>query len=391
MSIQRKRLSAALAAALVIAGAVGAAAMRGHSGEAQAASVAAAPAVQVDVAEVVYHPITEWQSYSGRLEAIERVEIRPQVSGRIVSVQFKDGALVNKGDVLFVIDPEPYQAAADRAAGEVAAAEARVAYTSTDAARADRLIESNAIAKRDFDEKKNAAREASANLKAAQAALESAKIDLSRTRVLAPVAGRVSRAELTIGNVVTAGPSAPLLTSLMSVSPIYASFDVDEQTYLQYLRKNTKGGVPVDLGLANEQGYSRKGTIDSVDNHLDTTSGTIRVRARFDNGDGSLLPGLYGRIKVGGSDPHPAILIDDAAIGTDQAKKYVLVVDQGNKVHYREVTLGGINDGLRIITSGLKPSERIVVNGVQRTKPEEIVQPTDVKMASGDGSTAPSA
>jgi multidrug efflux system membrane fusion protein len=392
MSTQRKRLSIALAALFVAAGATGIYAVHGQGGEAHAAAIAESlPAVQVDVADVLYHPITEWQSYSGRLEAIQRVEIRPQVSGRIVSVQFKDGALVNKGDVLFVIDPDPYQAAVDRAAGEVAAAEARVAYASSDAARADRLIQSNAIARRDFDEKQNASREASANLKTARAALESARIDLTRTRVVAPVAGRVSRAELTVGNVVTAGTSAPVLTSLMSVSPIYASFNVDEQTYLAYMRKSSKGDVPVDLGLANEDGYSRKGIVDSVDNHLDTTSGTIRVRARFDNADGTLLPGLYARIKVGGAEPHPAILVDDSAVGTDQAKKYVLVVDKDNKVHYREVTLGGINDGLRIIATGLQPNERIVVNGVQRTKPDEVVQPTVVKMAAAAGAPTPSA
>ncbi|WP_279237449.1 efflux RND transporter periplasmic adaptor subunit [Dyella sedimenti] len=392
MSTPRKRLSIALAALFVAAGAMGIYAVHGQGGEAHAAAIAGtAPAVQVDVADVLYHPITEWQSYSGRLEAIQRVEIRPQVSGRIVAIPFKDGALVGKGEVLFVIDPEPYQAAVDRAAGEVAAAEARMAYAGSDAARADRLIQSNAIARRDYDEKQNASREASANLKAARAALEAARIDLARTRVAAPVAGRVSRAELTIGNVVTAGANAPVLTTLVSVAPIYASFNVDEQTYLQYLRKNAHGDVPVDLGLADEDGYSRKGVVDSVDNHLDTTSGTIRVRARFDNADGALLPGLYARIKVGGAAPHPAILVDDSAIGTDQAKKYVLVVDQANTVHYREVTLGGINEGLRIITSGLRPNERIVVNGVQRTKPEETVQPTVVKMAAGTGAAAPSA
>lgn len=391
MSTQRKRLSIALAALFVAAGATGIFVVHGQGGAAHAAATAQpAPAVQVDVADVLYHPITEWQSYSGRLEAIQRVEVRPQVSGRIVSVHFKDGALVNKGDVLFVIDPDPYQAAVDRAAGEVAAAQARVAYASSDAARADRLIQSNAIARRDFDEKQNASREANANLKAARAALESARIDLSRTRIVAPVAGRVSRAELTVGNVVNAGASAPVLTSLMSVSPIYASFDVDEQTYLQYLSKSAKSDVPVDLGLANEDGYSRKGVIDSVDNHLDTTSGTIRVRARFDNGDGTLLPGLYARIKVGSAEQHPAILVEDSAISTDQAKKYVLVVDRDNTVHYREVTLGSINEGLRIITSGLQPNERIVVNGVQRTKPQEVVQPTVVKMSAA-GAATPSA
>ncbi len=340
-----------------------------------------APLPEVDVATVLARTVTDWQSYSGRLEAVEKVDVRPQVAGTIVSVNFKDGALVKKGDTLFVIDPRPYQAEVDRAAAQLAAAQARDGYAQSDWQRAQRLIGDNAIAKRDYDEKQNGAREANANLKAAAAALETARINLGYTRIVAPVAGRVSRAEITVGNVVSAGASAAPLTTLVSVSPIYASFDADEQTYLQYIGGAKDGRrVPVELGLANESGYSRRGVIDSVDNRLDTSSGTIRVRARFDNPDGMLVPGLYARIKVGGSAPHPALLVDDAAINTDQEKKFVFVVDPRGRVLYREVGLGELHGNQRVIVSGLQASDRIVVSGTQLVHPGEQVRPHPVPM-----------
>jgi multidrug efflux system membrane fusion protein len=316
------------------------------------------------------------------MEAVDKVEIRPLVPGTIVAVHFADGALVKKGDALFTIDPRPYVAAVDQAAAQLAAAQARNGYTSTDAARAERLLADNAIAKRDYDEKQNASHEAAANLKAAQAALETAKINLTYTQITAPVSGRVSRAEMTVGNIVSTGSSAPLLTTLVSVSPIYASFDVDEQTYLRYLSRDSRASVPVSLGLANEEGFSREGKVASVDNQLNTGSGTIRVRARFDNADASLVPGLYARIKVGGGTPHPAVLIDDAAIGTDQDKKFVMVVDADNRVQYREVTPGTLSEGMRVIVKGLQPGERIVVNGLQRVRPNDVVKANSVAMAS---------
>lgn len=390
MTTSRKRLSVALGALLAVGGAAGLATYHGHEAVSAAHAAAAAPAAEVDVATVVSRTITEWQSYSGRLQAVDRVDIRPLVSGRIASVNFRDGTLVRKGETLLTIDPAPYQAEVERASAQVAAAEARAAYASTDAARAERLIATNAIARRDYDEKMNGSREAQANLKAARAALSTARINLAYTNVVAPVSGRVSRAELTVGNVVNAGASGPVLTTVVSVSPIYASFDVDEQTYLRYLRGDAGATIPVALGLADESGYSQKGVVDSVDNQLDTVSGTIRVRARFDNADGSLVPGLYARIKVGGGKPHEAILIDDAAVGTDQAKKYVLVVDEGNKVQYREVLLGDLHEGLRIVTSGLKPGERVVVHGVQRARPNEVVKPTTVDMSAAVAAVVPS-
>jgi membrane fusion protein, multidrug efflux system len=381
MTASRKRLSVALGALFILAGAAGITAYDGHAGAIAEAHAQAAPvAAEVDVGTVLSRSITQWQSYSGRLQAIDRVEIRPLVSGKIVAVQFRDGSLVRKGDVLLTIDPQPYQAEVDRAAAQVAAAEARSGYATSDASRAERLIGTNAIARRDYDEKINGAREAQANLKAARAALAAAKLNLSYAQVVAPVSGRVSRAELTVGNVVNAGASGPVLTTIVSVSPIYATFDVDEQTYLSNLRGRDGAKIPVALGLANEEGYSQRGVIDSIDNQLDTTSGTIRVRARFDNTDGSLVPGLYARLKVGAGAPHDAILIDDSAIGTDQSKKYVLVVGSDNKVQYREVALGDLHDGLRVVTAGLKSGERIVVHGVQRARPNDLVKPTNVDM-----------
>ena len=388
MSITRKRLTVALGAALVVAGIGTFTAMHGFGrgdlpvNGAEAAIKPSAPAMEVDVATVVSKTITDYQNYSGRLEAVDKVEIRPLVPGTIVAVHFTDGALVKKGDPLFTIDPRPYVAAVDQAAAQLAATQARNGYTSTDAARAERLLADNAIAKRDYDEKQNASHEAAANLKAAQAALETAKINLTYTQIVAPVSGRVSRAEMTVGNIVSTGASAPLLTTLVSVSPIYASFDVDEQTYLRYLSRDSRASVPVSLGLANEDGFSREGKVASVDNQLDTGSGTIRVRARFDNADGSLVPGLYARIKVGGGTPHPAVLIDDAAIGTDQDKKFVMVVDADNRAQYREVTLGTLSEGMRVIVKGLQPGERIVVNGLQRVRPNDVVKPNSVAMAS---------
>jgi multidrug efflux system membrane fusion protein len=339
-----------------------------------------ARAIEVDVAQVTATLMTDYQSYFGRTEAIDKVEIRPLVPGTIVGVHFNDGALVNKGDLLFTIDQRPFRAAVDHAAAELAAARARSNYASSDATRAERLLAEHAIAIRENDQIQNAAREALANVLSAQAALEAAEVNLSYTRILAPVAGRASRAEWTVGNVVSTGASAPVLTTVVSISPIYASFDVDEQTYLRYLGGESRGNVPVFLGLANESGYSREGKVNSVDNQMDTGSGTIRVRALFENKDKSLIPGLYARIKVGGGAPHAAVLVISAAIGTDQDKKYVMVLDHESRVRRREVTLGPERDDMTVVSGGLKPGETIVVNGLQRVRSNDIVRPHTVEM-----------
>lgn len=383
-----RKLVAASAISLAVIAAVAATYRVNSGGPLTAAAAAVAPPVaDVDVATVISQFITDYQSYSGRIEAIHDVEIRPLVSGTIVAVHFRDGATVKKGDLLFTIDPRPYQAEVDRAAAQLASAESRNGYATADWARAQRLLTDNAIAKRDYDQAQNANREAVAAVKAAKAALEAARINLGYTAVAAPVSGRVSRAELTVGNIVSTGANAPVLTTLVSTSPIYASFDVDEQTYLRFLSQDSKVTVPVSVGLANETGYSRQGVIDSVDNRLNTSSGTIRVRARFDNADGVLVPGLYVRARVGGGVPHQAVLVSDAAIQTDQDKKFVLLVDKESKVQYREVKLGEQHQSMRVITGGLQPGDRIVVNGIQRVRPGDPIKPNPVQM-SGDATFA---
>jgi len=377
MNIRRNHALALSAIPLVIACL---ATVLGHHGRSIAAE--STTPLDVDVATVISTTVTDYQQYSGRTEAIDRVEIRPLVPGTIVGVHFTDGALVKRGDLLFTIDPRPFIAEVDRASAELAAARARDGYASTDAVRAQRLLTDNAIAKRDYDRAQNAAREAAANVLSAQAALERAKVNLSYTTIVAPVAGRVSRAELTLGNVVSSGANAPVLTTLVSLSPIYASFDVDEQTYLRYLSHRGNSNISVSMGLANETGFSREGKVNSVDNQMDTGSGTIRVRAIFENTDNSLLPGLYARIKVGGGAPHAAVLVQTTAVGTDQDKTFVLVVNESNHILYREVAIESERDGISVVTSGLSPGEKIVVGGVQRVKANDLVQPHEVAIAS---------
>ncbi len=380
MPLSRSKLALLLAAGVATASVTGLVATQGH---ADAPVAAAPPPTEVDVAPVVARKITDWQSYSGRLEAVDRVEVRPQVSGAITAVHFRNGALVKKGDVLFTIDPRPHVAEVARAEAQVAAAQSAVRFTAADLDRAQRLVQNATISRQSLDEKDNAAREAAANLKAAQAALDLARIDLEHTQVTAPISGRVSRAEFTLGNVVAAGAAAAPLTTLVSVSPIYASFDVDEQTYLRHIASvKDATDVPVQLGLANESGYSRNGTVEHVDNRLDAVSGTIRVRAKFDNVDGAMVPGLFARVKVGGSLPHDALMVEDRAINTDQDKKFVLVVDAENTVQYRPITPGPSQNGLRVVTSGLAAGERIVVNGTQHARPGARINPKTVAMGS---------
>ncbi|PLC52053.1 efflux transporter periplasmic adaptor subunit [Pollutimonas nitritireducens] len=383
MFLLRNRYAMLAIAAAVLVG--GVAYFRVYAGAVQESTPAAAmPAAAVDVAMVQSRRVTDWHDYSGRLQAIDEVVVRPLVSGTLTKVHFSDGSLVNKGDVLFTIDPRPYQAAVDHAKALVASAQASVAYTGSELARGKRLLENNAIAKRDYEEKRNASRGAIAELQAARASLESAELNLEHTSIVAPISGRVSRAEVTPGNVVTAGAGSAPLTSLVSVSRLYASFDVDEQSFLKFVNPARVSGaahVPVYLGLANEENYPRTGKLASVDNTMDTSSGTIRVRAVFDNPDGTLVPGLYARIRLGGGAPHEAVLIDDRAIGTDQNKRFVVVVDESNKTAYREVELGVSRKGWSVVEAGLRAGERIVVNGLQRVRPGDVVAPRTVQAA----------
>ncbi len=345
----------------------------------------AMPPTPVSVAKVIEKPVTEWDEFSGRVRAIDRVQVRPQISGIIEEVHFHDGQMVKKGDPLFTIDPRPFQAALAHAQADLASAQARLQLAQINDKRNQGLIASHAIAQSDVDTTTNALAEAQAALQADQAAVQTAQINLAYTAINAPVTGRVSRAEITAGNLVNDGVNAPVLTTVVSVSPVYVEFEIDEQAYLKLVAAGAAGntgieGIPVAMGLANEDGYPRTGHLESLDNQLDTTSGTLRVRAIFDDPAGDLTPGLYAKVEIGGTAQTTAILVDDRAVGTDQDKKFVMVVDADNKATNRFVTLGPIVNGLRVIRSGLKEGETIVVNGLQRVRPGSTVAPTETAM-----------
>ncbi len=351
------------------------------SGPAQGTPVTVAAALQRDV--------TEWDEFTGRVEAVESVEIRPRVTGYIESVNFTEGSTVRQGDLLFVIDPRPYRAALDKAAAELTRAKARAELARNDITRSEKLLAIKAVSQEEYDQRVNGAREADATVAAAQAAVEAARLDLEFTRVTAPISGRVSKAEVTAGNLVTAGAgAAPLLTTVVSIDPIYVSFEGDEQVYLKYTELARRGerassrdaANPVQMGLANEDGYPHTGAMVFVDNRIDPRTGTIRARASFSNKDGYFTPGLFARVKLLGHNSYPAVLVDDRAIGTDQSQKFVYVVDAENKVTYRAVKIGRLNDGLRIVQQGLAPGENVVVNGLQRVHPGVVVKPELVAM-----------
>src|SRR3979490_1518093 len=332
----------------------------------------APPATPVPVATVVQSDVAMWDEFSGRLEAVERVDIRSRVAGAVQSVHFVEGALVKRDDLLVTIDPAPYAAEVERAQAQVVAAQARVTYTKSEHERAQRLWNESAIARREPDERGMAHEEADANLRAAEPALLSARLNLGYTQVRAPVSGRVGRLEITVGNLVAAGPGAPVLTTLVSVNPIYASFDADERVVLRAL-KDLRQGTPVEMETRG--GPTPRDRLQLIDNQGNARSGTVRVRAVFDNKEGSLIPGQFAKLRMGQAKTEPALLISERAVGTDQNKRYVMVVGEDNKAAYREITLGGTANGQPIVTSGLKPGERIIVNGLQRVRPGTLMAP----------------
>jgi multidrug efflux system membrane fusion protein len=368
-------VAAALAALAVLS--AGAFYLRSSSAETKPAAggVNAAPqAMPVPVAVIEPQDVTTWDEFSGRLEAVERVDVRSRVAGAVKSVHFTEGALVKRDELLITIDPDPYAAEVDRAQAQVVAAQARVNYTKSERERAQRLWDESAIARRELDERVNAAQEADANLRAAQAALQSARLNLGYTQVRAPVSGRIGRLEVTVGNLVPAGPGAPVLTTLVSVNPIYASFDADEHVVLRVLQGGKKD-VAVEAETVTNGGKQLRGRLQLIDNQVNTRSGTVRVRAVFDNKDGSLIPGQFVKLRMGKSKTEQALLVSERAVGTDQSKRFVFVVGPDDKAIWREVTLGGTADGKRIVTAGLEPGERIVVNGLQRVRPGALLAP----------------
>lgn len=386
MNLPFKKVPLALAFVLTAAAGTGYQLLSNGNDTLAQASEQAPDAVhaEVDIATPIAEQLNEYQTYSGKLEAVETVDVRPLVPGAITAVHFKDGAQVNRGDLLFTIDTRLYQAAVDQALAEVAGASARYAYAHADAERAKRLLGQNAIAQRDVDAALRLQQTSAAEVEAAKARLQTARVNLDYCSVKAPVSGKVSRAELTVGNVVANGASAPVLTRIVSISPIYASFEVDEQTYLRFLSQPQPQdqAIKVEMGLANEPGFSRRGVVDSVDNQLNSSSGTIRVRARFENPRSQLVPGMYAHVKVSAGQRRQALLINEDAVGTDQDRKFVMVVDQQDQVHYREVRLGGLYDGLRIVESGLSGQDHIIVNGLQRVQADDTVKPRQVAMSS---------
>lgn len=347
--------------------------------KAAAAPVPAAP--PVSVAAVLERQVTDFQEFTGRIEAVERVELRPRVSGYIESVDFREGAEVHKGDVLFTIDPRPYEATLKRARAELARAQSAEHQARTEQERAVKLLSLRAISQEEFDARTAGAERAVADVQAAQAAVDAAELDLSFTKVRAPIGGVAGKAEITTGNYVTAGQS--LLARLVSMDPVYVRFEGDEAAYLRQAQdRRHSNGKPraVWVGLANEAGHPHEATMVFTDNELDTATGTIRARARLANRDRLFTPGLFARVKLGEGASHTAIVIDDAAIGTDQTRRFVYVVKADNTVEYREIDPGPLHEGLRVVNRGLAAGEKIVVNGLQRVRPGAAITPQPVAM-----------
>ena len=342
----------------------------------------APPPPKIDVATVLSRDVVEWDEFSGRLEAVNTVSIRPRVSGFVAAIRFQEGALVHKGDLLFEIDARPFQAEVDRLRAEVDRANATVQRATSELERAKRLSSENAMTPEERDRRVAFAEESSAQVAAVKAALRSAELNLEFTRVTSPIDGRVGRAIVTAGNLVSAGPpEATLLTTVVSVDPIYASFEADEQTFQRYAAR--LAGLPVRMAVANEVTFAHEGTLEFLDNQINPATGTIRGRAVFRNRDRGLTPGSFVRVRLPGSAAYRALLIQDRAVGTDLDKRYVYTVGADGAVEYHAVELGPVIDGLRVVRSGLKPSDVIVVNGLQHVRPGAHIEPVKQSMEQG--------
>lgn len=352
------------------------------SGVVAATPAAVPPAPAVDVVVLQPQEIRTWAGFSGRLAPVESAAIKPLVSGTIQQVLFTEGQQVKKGQPLFVIDPRPHQASVQRAQAQLATAQSRAKLAQDELTRAEQLIGAKLVSQSVYDSALSAHQVAQADVKQADAALNQAKLDLEYAHISAPISGRVGRAELTAGNVVEAGVNAPVLTQIVANDKLYAEFNVDEATYVQLVR-NTKDvqAMPVELSLAGDKitgdkapGY--EGHIYAFDNRLDTNSGTIRARAIFDNKDGALTAGMFANVRLGSAEKVQALLVPERAIGTNQSKKYVLVVDENNTANYREVILGDHYEGQRVIQVGVNAGEKIIVNGLSHVRPKSVVNPT---------------
>ena len=364
----RTRRTTALGVMLALSVAV----IAGCSG--QASENAQPPAPAVSAAPVLVKQISQWDDFSGRVEAVESVDLRPRVSGYIDRVNYAEGQEVRKGDVLFTIDSRSYRAELARAQADLARARSQAELGRSEAARAKKLSDLQAISTESYEQRRSAAAEAQANVAAAQAAVDAARLNLEFTQVRAPISGRAGRALVTAGNLVSAGDAASVLTTLVSLDRMHVHFDTDERTFLHYAELARKGerpsengaGVPVQIGLVGEDGFPHSGVVDFLDNQVDPSTGTIRARAVLDNADRRLTPGLFARVRVLGSGQFNAALVDDKAVLTDQDRKYVYVVDDKGTAQRRDVQIGRMADGLRIVESGLEKNDRVIVSGVQK-------------------------
>lgn len=342
------------------------------------------PKPKVVVSRPLDREVTEWDEYTARLEAVDFVEVRARVSGYLQAIDFKDGATVQKGDLLFEIDPRPYQAALRSAEGELAVAKARLQLARTKLDRATKLVGRDAISREEADTRAAEARQAEASVEAAAAAVDAAKLDVEFTQIRAPITGRAGRKLVTEGNLITGGSGSQgtLLTTVVSLDPIYVYFEADERAYLKYQRLAQTGERPssrdvrnpVQIGLADEEGFPHEGYMDFVDNQLDPGTGTMIGRAVMPNPYYAFTPGLFARLRLPGRPRYRAFLIPDEAVVSDQSRKLVYVVDDQGVVHDRQVTLGPLFEGLRIVQDGLGRDDRIVVSGVQRARPGLAVE-----------------
>ena len=336
---------------------------------------------EVTVARPLVRTIADWDNYIGQFEAVERVELRPRVTGYLVEVNFEDGQMVDVGDPLFRIDPRPFEAELNEAQSRVRSAETRRENASTELDRARGLVEIQAVSQEEFDALNAALLTATSDLEAARAAMRAAQLDVEFTRITAPVSGRISWRRVDVGNAVRADET--LLTTIVSVDPIHFAFQGSEAMYLKYKRENPGGnqGAPVRIRLQDEEEHQWQGQLDFIDNVIDTASGTVRGRAVLDNPEGFLMPGMFGHMQLQASGEYEGILLPDTAIGTRGAQRIVYLVDEAGVVSTRQIELGPLNEGLRVIRSGLDGNERVVINGLQRAIPGMTVQPVTSEIA----------
>ena len=364
----------------------------------QQPTAAPPPPPKVTVSQPINREVVEWEEYTGRLEAMESVEVRARVNGYLQSIHFKNGTTVKQGDLLFVIDPRPYQAELERAKAEVALANARLERTGKDLARAQMLVRSRAVSEEEVDTRVSDQRQAQETVQAARAMVNAAQLNVEFTQVRAPISGRISRNLVSVGNLINGGSTqSTLLTTIVSLDPIYCYFEADERSYLKGIRQLRNGDrtngrasrQPVYVALADEENFPHQGSIDFVDNRLDQNTGTITARAVLPNSDLLLAPGLFARVRIPAGDKYKALMLPPEAVGSDLSQQFVFVVDEQNLVQYRKVTPGPIIDGLRVIRDGLQPDDWVIVKGAQRAKTGAKVDP--IKQDSAGLPPSPSA